>query len=46
MCCCCDYDDGSLYNEHGGDHHASLAGSYLSALTHYLALTGGRCSLT
>ena len=24
--------------DNGGDHHPSLAGSYLSALTHYSAL--------
>ena len=27
-----------LYADNGDDHHASLQGSYLSALTHYLAM--------
>ena len=28
----------TLYNEGGGDHHASPTGSYLAAVTHYAAL--------
>ena len=28
----------SLYKEDGGDHHPSLAGSYLSAASHYAAM--------
>ena len=28
----------SLYADNGGDHHASMAGSYLSAATHYAAM--------
>jgi len=28
----------SLYKNNGGDHHPSLAGSYLSAVSHYSAL--------
>ena len=27
-----------MYADNGGDHHASLQGSYLSAATHYLAM--------